>query len=46
MNCVGDYMRICQKCGFEVKENEIKCSRCGSEDIQEEKFCRILGTKL
>ena len=22
-------MRICQKCGCEVKENEEKCPRCG-----------------
>ncbi len=39
-------MRICQECGAEVKENEDACSRCGSRDVKEEKFCRILGTKL
>ena len=39
-------MRICQKCGAEVKQDEEKCERCGSEDIKEEHFCRILGTKI
>ena len=39
-------MKICQDCGFEVKEDEDECSRCGSKNIKEEKFCRILGTKL
>ena len=39
-------MRICQECGLEVKEDEIVCPSCGSEDIKTENFCRILGTKL
>lgn len=40
------FMRICQNCGAEVKQDEEKCERCGSEDIKEEHFCRILGTKI
>ena len=40
------YMKICQECECEIKENETKCPRCGSENIKEEKFCRILGTKI
>ena len=39
-------MRICQNCGWEIKEDEDTCPRCGSEDIKEENFCRILGTRL
>lgn len=39
-------MKICQECGAEVKEDENSCPRCGSKDIKEEKFCRILGTRL
>jgi len=39
-------VKICQECGAEVKEDEDKCSRCGSSDVKEEKFCRVLGTKL
>ena len=39
-------MKICQKCEAEVKEDEDTCPRCGSKDLKEEKFCRILGTKL
>ena len=42
----GYSMKICQECGSEVKEDETTCPRCGSDDIKEEKFCRILGTKL
>ena len=39
-------MKICQECGAAVKEDVNVCERCGSENIKEEKFCRILGTKL
>ncbi len=39
-------MKICQECGAEVKEDENSCPRCSSKDIKEEKFCRILGTRL
>ena len=39
-------MRVYQNCGAEVKQDEEKCERCGSEDIKEEHFCRILGTKI
>ena len=39
-------MKICQECEAEVKEDEETCPRCGSKNIKEEKFCRILGTKL
>ncbi len=42
----GHNMKICQECGAEVKEDKDICTRCGSKDIKEEKFCRILGTRL
>jgi RNA polymerase subunit RPABC4/transcription elongation factor Spt4 len=39
-------MRICQNCESLVEEDETTCPKCGSRDIREEKFCRILGTKI
>ena len=34
--------RICHR----LEDMCYKCPKCGSENIKEEKFCRILGTKL